>query len=375
MDQDSTSPASSFCNTCGSALSSGGVCVRCSPPTPPEPDLSQADVEEMLHAAADSCLLRKYSDAKAIYQAVLRQHHDNVDALVGIGDVCLAEGQPEDAAKWYRFALDSDPANKAAADKLSSLAGFVAASAVPSSRQLTSNSAGGAQDRLQLALRVTFGIGVLIVILAVISFALRGPRRVQEAVRQQPTASSAATGTRQAPQESGATGRAAADVEQTDVYEEPQPGAAQVPVAQTEQERAFASRLASLPTMTGIAAKVQAVEADPRTNGIVITAGFGGQRVPSRIEILQNARAIARAAYSIEAAAQVVTVRMNAPLPQTGILVQEQVAFVGDMYRISATADPGADASAETLEGLFANVYWDFRLRGVPQRPAQQQSR
>jgi len=392
--QTSVSDDSHFCSACG-APTRGGVAVA---------ELDDPHIEALL---AEANLLRmrgRWPEAEARCIEVMRAEPNNVHAHSLLGDIYLGQGRHEEAAQWYRLALDLSPNNAADLAKLAHVEREVARQAART--LLTPTGSGdsgrvGTQNLLGLSpvlwLRGLTALSVVFMVLVVILLvAMRNNRRVEPisptGTLSGPTDTSAAptlapnlpssgvTGT-QAPTPPSDTARSAplrTNAPPTTQYrngttaKREQATAPNYPIPTPRFDSAYSTGEAALQTYL---VQQSGLGADTTINSVTIYPGerwvtvllIRYQTDPNadidtlRKAVAQDTLRVAQTAFTADAAIERVTVstRMN-----IGAGYAEPI-FEGHVERAKAQ-NLAPDATLEQMLAAFSRVWWSEALSPAP---------
>lgn len=375
------------CASCGAQIEEGAkFCPVCGAPAPGMGNLDDGDAEIAgLLAAANLCRIRRHwEEAMEKCQEILQHAADNVSAHVLLGDIYQNQNRLEDAALWYRMALDLDPNDTAVSTKLQRVENLLharqATSALGAGASPSGPSASG-RTRVDQFVRgegywtlvkivtlVLSGLFLIVVSAAIVSVVgnrrsapLRDARDLHSPI-ETPNGQQMTRTVPAVPSASQPSGPAV----QPSISQGGAPGAAITSGSGiTPPEAGFLDRVRSYPSVAQAKINVESAFADPRTEGITVlfqfpqAAGAAGRKA-----ILTQAKTLAEAAYAVEPEAKLVTVRANANISNSAGGSSPQIAFMGDISAQAASQKVDTNTSAQALEQLFTQVFWHPFLRG-----------
>ena len=256
-------------------------------------------------------------------RAALRLSPDSAAAQSLLGDIYENQGDLDQAAQWYRMALDSSPDSAADRMKLDRILGY---QEVASPAAVLPRAA--APERIIRALALAAVLAVLLIAGLAFSAARRQAHSppLDAEVKTAPVVVAAATG--------------------------------QAAPARDSAEQSLMDTLNAAPALSGQSAAALDVQIDPRTGRDTLTIGQAGP-VASRASVERVALTAALTAASTGAASDF-TVRCVLPLPGGG----GTLAFVGDVTRVSLPAlpadgsDPLAAFNDAQIDALLLNSWW-----------------
>ena len=303
------------------------------------PDAAGGLSREAYALLAQANLLRvrgQWPEAVEACRAALRLAPDSAAAQSLLGDIYENQGDLDDAAQWYRMALDSSP--DSAADRLK-LDRLLTRQDAPEAVQPVSDTAlRPASPSPERALRYVV-VAVALIILMVIGLAFA-------AVHRHAALNSLGLG-------------ADSEVKAQPVVVAPS-AAGQTAPLRDSAEQSLLDTLNTAPAFSAQGLTALDVQIDPRTGQCSLTVGLPSTSTPFRADIVRAALSAALSASSATASASSFTVRCILPAAgSAGTLV-----FVGDIARASLPpspvggGDPVAALSNADIAPLFANMWW-----------------
>lgn len=397
--QTDVSDDSRYCSVCGASMR-GAVAVAEMPDPRTEAQLAEANLLRMR---------ARWPEAEARCIDILRADPNNVHAHSLLGDIYRDQGRNEEAAQWYRLALDLNPSSAADIAKLSQIEQEAArqyARTLAASDRSHPADRSGTQKILGLAptlwLRGLTAISVVFMVLVVILLvAMRNNRREEPITptgtlsgppatlptplppnRPSPGTTGALPSSPPntmadppsprpgAPPAADATGNAVAP--SAPPFSPPAHGAsaARNPRRDNAHSESEAALWAYLSAQSGLGAEttVGFVTIDPREQRVTVLlirqqteANASVARL--RDAIARDALRVAQAAFLADPAYRRVTVSVRLGDPAGRV----EPAFHGDIERAAAQ---GVSASAPTEQVLaaFAGVWWaDFLMLPPPE--------
>ena len=311
------------------------------------PDAAGGLSREAYALLAQANLLRvrgQWAEAVEACRAALRLAPDSAAAQSLLGDIYENQADLDDAAQWYRMALDSSP--DSAADRLK-LDRLLRRQEAPEASlpvlEVSPHSASPAPER---ALR-TQAVAAALIILLVVGLAF-------VAAHRHATLVSLGLGT-------------APEVRAKPVVVAPA-AAGQAPPLRDSAEQSLLDALNAAPGFRAQGLTALDVQIDPRAGQCSLTVGLTSATVPLRADIERAALSAALSAASAAGSTSSFTVRCILPAAGTsptssgGTLV-----FVGDIARTALPSplvggDPVAALSDADIAPLFTNPWWSFAV-------------
>ena len=327
-----------FCPNCGERVADGG----------PSDQEKRMRLGALLTSANLHRVRQEWDEAVNDAMEALRMDPDNPEVASLLGGIYEQRGDLNEAATWYRIALDFDPGSIADQARLHRVSRLMseAVSAGASARSVWSPK----RDWAPLAIVV---IVVLLVTTLVLAF--RGLREQSKP----PTAGSPPTSNAE---------RAPAVTSETSSTPVSPPSAtpisgtaAQSSAVRTAAELAIRTAVGQPRAVQSAGAKIDDVVADPRGGVVVVTFSAPATGNLTRDTVLSVSGAIARAAFEQNTEVQTVTVRCVVG----GGSVGAQIAFVGDVAR-STLLSLANNTPPQHLQSVFTNVWWNPQLGNRP---------
>jgi hypothetical protein len=162
-----------ICQTCQAVVPDGSAyCSSCGAAFGADPGVAAANMrqaESMLAAANLHRMRGQWKEAEERCIEVMRSEPNNVSAHSLLGDIFRDQGRYDEAAQWYRMALDLNPASAADRAKLDTVTRAMADSAAAASGSGTQNLLGASPltwVRALTAVSVAFMALVVVLIVA-----------------------------------------------------------------------------------------------------------------------------------------------------------------------------------------------------------------
>jgi len=373
MNADSTQSSGS-CPACGRA-GEGPFCTACGASIPPRCAPETPEVETLLARANLHRIRSQWEDAEKACVDVLRRDPNNVHAHSLLGDIYRERGRLDDAAQWYRLALDLNPASATDRAKLAQVEG-AAASRTRQPAALDS-PAPGTQKLMGLPpstwVRALTAASVVCLVVALgVALAARGRRpaadTVSGTVRDPLTTTRPATGAGPPlpapaapvpaspvpaapgtpPLASRGAGPAGPSVPSPPVPTPPAPAG----VAREQELATYIAQRAGLEAGTTVAS-VRTGRTGQAAQVVLSRASRPADPAVFRASILPEAYRAGRVALEFDPTLQSVLVGVQA----LGADGNPALVFSGRMDR-QALAQPPPDATTEALLGAFTEVWW-----------------
>lgn len=315
-----------FCPNCGKSVASGEG---------DEPDLRLA---ALLTSASLHKIKKEWDAAIADATEALEIDPNNADVASLLAAIYEQKGNKDEAAVWYRIALDLDPKNAATRVRLDRVTGLD----------------GRARRHLPWWwYAFASGAAALLVILTILlTVAVIKPQRVTErsAGDSRPREATRVSQVRSTttPLEAPLAGPTTASTGS--------PGAA---ASRTSGEQAVKDKLLQSERVLASGAKVDDLTADPRQGVVTVTFSLGHNPPVTRARVLSTAWEVAREAFGSSSEAKFVTVRC---LIAPGGPSTTQIAFVGDIAR-SSFESLGESPNSLQLEQAFRAQWWNPQIR------------
>jgi hypothetical protein len=315
-----------FCPKCGKSVGTGREAE------PPDARLGVLLTSANLHRVR-----QEWDAAVSDATSALEIDPNNAEVASLLASIYEQRGNADEAAVWYRIALELNPsnaANRARLERVTRGAGTAPA------------RAGNSRPVLIIAAAVA-----LVVVTVMLTLALSRPRAETPAPRRATTPSTEIRTPVTAP--SAASGQGAAV----------RSGAGLAPTgpsaARTPGEAAVKARLAESESLRGSGATVDDVIADPRQGAVVVTLSLPATGPVTRAKVIGAAGQIARAALAANVEVRSVTVRCTI---SPGGSATTQIAFIGDIGR-PAMDGLGGNPTEAQLEGAFTAKWWNPQIR------------
>ncbi len=270
---------------------------------------------------AQANLLRvrgRWPEAVDACRAALRLAPDSAAAQSLLGDIYENQGDLDEAALWYRMALDSSPDSAADRMKLDRLLGHQEASGLAAPVVMLPGPAVPEQMIRALAL------AAVLMVLLITGFAFSAARRhaaskpLDSEVKSAPVVVASAAG--------------------------------QAAPVRDSAEQALLDSLNTAPAVSGQSATALDVQIDPRSGRNTLTIGLG---TPAAGRASVERAALTAALAAATGTMSDFTVRCVLPAPRgAGTLV-----FVGDVTHASLSSAPAALSDAQ-VDALFTNPWW-----------------
>lgn len=279
---------------------------------------------------------------------------NNAGSAAAVGRIYEERGMLDEAAVWYRMALDRDPAELSYQTSLSRTNALIAARGRIAPKKSPTGSGITKTHIIVLAASLTVLLIALIVFL--VSSASKKPSNTAftekhsqtavsrvSTVEHGPTAPSSpsATSSRNAPlagEESSATHG-----------------------TRTAGETAINSALQQSDTVRATGARIDDVIADPRQGVVTVTLVLPASGSVNEDIILRAAATVAKTAVTSNNEVKFVTARV---LLSSGDAKNTQITFIGDAARSSLEA-MSENPNASQLRSIFTNPWWIKNQAGV----------
>lgn len=327
-----------FCPNCGNAVAESSV--------------ASDDIDVRLAALLTSANLhrvrREWDAAVADATEALRIAPDRAEVASLLANIYEQRGDLDEAAIWYRIALDLDPQNTANRTRLERVVSLL-------SGTTPKNKSGGSRELIVAGL-----VSLCVILVAVILFlSLRGTHRE----------SSRETDVRAVKPPDRAPIRSVTSEPNQPASEAQQPTSSVTPLAgnygqsptlRTAAEIAVREAAARVPLVQSASAKVDDVIADPRGGTVLITFSVPFKATLTKADIALVAAAVARAAFAQNAEVRTVTARCVVSTGGTG---GAMILFVGDTSRSILTSLP-ENITGQQAQAAFTNAWWNPQIGG-----------
>jgi len=341
------------------------VCPKCGAPANIHAAANPAplDDEDTVHfLLLNAHLLQIRGDlegARSECIKALRTNPDSIEAHTLLGDICKSEGKIEEAANWYKLALDLNPDNRTNLQKLEQLAARKAASAPILSNE-TEKAApsddSSPKKTSTFTIQTALTILVCALTLALIVILLRTPQRNQlpNAVIQPNAHTEVAPGTliTQGAKSNG----------NIQIVEQPQN--LQQPISREENpDLARIKELNSRPVISSNKLQITGTQYDPRAEYEFVT--FSSPTTESGLTqntLLHQSLLIAREVFDQKPSLSKITVKALYRMSgNDGVLLT--TVFIGDLTREKAMQiNPETTAVPEQL-AAFDNPWWHQEVK------------
>lgn len=328
-----------FCPNCGERVGDGG----------PSDQEKRVRLGALLTSANLHRVKQEWDEAITDAMEALRVAPGNPEVASLLAGIYEQRGDLNEAATWYRIALDFDPGSTADRARLQRV-----------SRQMSEAVSAGASVRQASGLKrdwAPIAIAVIVVLLVTtLVLAFRGPRREQVAPPITGPRSTSTAERAPAITPGGSSTRVSPPAA-TPISGSAAPSSA----VRTAAELAIRTAVGQPRAVQAAGAKIDDVVADPRGGVVVVTFSAPATGNLTREIVLSVSGAIARAAFEQNAEVQTVTVRCVVGGGSAGA----QIAFVGDAARSTLLA-LASDAPPQQLQSVFANTWWNPQLGNRP---------
>ncbi len=320
-----------FCPNCGNNVA--------------ESSATSKDKEVRLAALLTSANLhrvrREWDAAIADATEALRIAPDRAEVASLLANIYEQRGDLDEAAVWYRIALDLDPQNTADQTRLERVVSLI------SSRNASK------KKNFSRELIIAVLVSLFVILVSVILFLnLRGthreaPRKIEVRAAKEPKR----TPIRSVTSEPNQT----KNKEQQLISTTSLAGYGQIPVLRTAAEIAIREAAASMPLTQSTGVKIDDVIADPRAGTVIITFSVPFKATLTKADIISVAAAVARAAFVQNAEVQKVVARC---VTSTNVKTGAMILFVGDTSR-SVLTSLSENATWQQVQQAFTNVWWN----------------
>ncbi|MEJ5251775.1 MAG: tetratricopeptide repeat protein [Chthonomonadetes bacterium] len=354
-----------FCDHCLAPLSQDAThCPECGLPVTSGTDdpLLIAEEERLVNPRlAHANLLRmrgKWEDAIRACSEVLRQFPNNVHAHALMGDIYRDQGNLEEAAQWYKLALDLAPDSAVDRRRLEQ---------VQQELQIRQQAQSQSQEvehlhRQARALRIFSASVIALAILIAIGITWAFQSRIAGG----PATGSLSITTSRLPAQASTTPSLPVPEDRS----EPGPASVAEPAVQSvappekpkpenrprSEDDLLADRIVEWLRQHEVKPTMLSVVVDPLASHLLISFGYTGE--VSRDVLYRTAWLSAAAAFAIQPGTQTVRVRClvpsNAPDGQKVMIL----GFVADIPRKQMPPQP-ADTPARDIPAFFQNVYYN----------------
>jgi hypothetical protein len=320
-----------FCPKCGKSVGAVG-----------DAEPKDARLGVLLTSANLHRVRQEWDAAIADATSALEIDPNNADVASLLASIYEQRGNTDEAAVWYRIALElnpQNPANRARLDRVTRGIG-------------QASMAKRDNRRIWLAAAAAVALVALTVIL---TLALSRPRPEPSVPSRAASPPTGRTTEIRAPATSpGAASGQAATV---------RPGAGLPPtgssLARTPGEAAIKAALAGSEAVRSSGAAVDDVIADPRQGVVVATFTLPATGPVTRAKVITAAGQIAREAFGANPEVRSVTVRC---IISPGGPATTQIAFVGDVGR-AAMDGLGENTTEAQLDAAFSAKWWNPQIR------------
>ncbi|MGC8863798.1 MAG: tetratricopeptide repeat protein [Armatimonadota bacterium] len=282
-------------------------------------------------------LKQEWKEAISDAVAALEIDPSNAEVAALLASIYEQQGNAEEAAVWYRIALELDPqdtASRAGLQRAISNAG-TAASGRGKTRRIVAAAAAAV---------------ALVVVTSLLTLAFSRPHRGPAPRRATRSAGAKVQMKTPATPSSGVFGPAASGTNLT---------LASPAAARTPGESALKAALAASETVRAYGAGIDDVIADPRQGLVVATFWLPATTPVTRARVLSAAAAVARSVFNANAEVRSVTARC---IITPGGPSTTQIAFVGEVMR-STMEGLGDNPTDQQLESAFTGAWWNPQVR------------
>jgi hypothetical protein len=359
-----------FCDHCLAPLSQNAThCPECGLPVTSGTDdpLLIAEEERMVNPRlAHANLLRmrgQLEEAMRVCAEVLRQFPGNVHAHALMGDIHRDQGNLEEAAQWYKLALDLAPDSAVDRRRLEQVQQELELRQKAQSQSQEVEYLQKQARTLRIFSASVLGVAVVIAIGITWAFQSRiaggsAPAPVSITTTRLPVEASGAT-TLPEPETSGDNPSVAPTANPQ------QPGE---PVKKEDHPRTeddlLAEKVKEWLLQHGIKPSVLTTASDPLANHLLITFGYDSDAGKDTIH--RTAWLAAAAAFAIQPDIQTVRVRCMVPVSTHGGEKVLVLGFVADIPRKQMPPQP-EDTPAKDIPAFFQNVYYNPAAGLVPE--------
>ena len=320
-------PDVSYCPQCGKQVD--GTAAKKRP--------SSVEVGALLTSANLHRLREEWEEAARDAARALGLDPENAEIASLMGTIYEQRGMPDEAAVWYRMALQLNPDSAADRARLTRVETQMAGSTA------RKNRFGGAW---------VWAGAALVALAAVLSVALlmRGKPQVEappQAVARRP-AQTTDIGRRRMDASSPPNAPPVGTRPASDAA-----GASRG--LRTPAESRIRGEAADSPAVRELRARVDDVIADPRHGAVIVTFSVPSTAPVTKTAVLRASAAIAAAAFEANREVNSVTARCLITEPASG---GTQIAFVGEVIR-GAIEGLGGQPTAEQMAGVFERPWWN----------------
>jgi len=354
-----------FCDHCLAPLSQDAThCPECGLPVTSGTDdpLLIAEEERLVNPRlAHANLLRmrgQWEEAMRVCADVLRQFPSNVHAHALMGDIYRDQGNLEEAAQWYKLALDLAPDSAVDRRRLEQVQQELELRQKAQSQSREVEHLQKQARALRIFSASVLGIAVLIAIGITWAFQHRlsqaaGDGAVSITTSQLPV-ETAGTMTLPAPQSSN---------ENTPVVPAESPIASGESIAKPKAETALrtedeliAEKVKEWLRPHGVFPNLLTVTTDPLANHVLVT--FGYTLDVSKSVLYRTAWLSAAAVFTLQPETQTVRIRCLVPTSMPGGEKLMVLAFTADILRKQMPLQP-EDTPAKDIPAFFQNAYYN----------------
>jgi len=322
-----------FCPNCGNAVAGSSA-------TSEDRDVRLA---ALLTSANLHRVKREWDAAVADATEALRIAPDRAEVASLLANIYEQRGNLEEAAIWYRIALDLDPQRSVDRIRLENVVRRISGN--------TSTSKSGRKEPIVAGL-----VSLVVTLVAVILFLnLRAPthQKTNERAVKQPERAPIRNVTDNVSRPTSETKQPVSTTPLAGNY-------GQSPALRTAAEIAIREAASRVPLAQYVGSKVDDVIADPRGGTVVITFSIPFKAMLKKADIASVAAAVARAAFAQNAEVQNVTARCVVSVGGSG---GAMILFVGDTNRSTLMSLP-EKATGQQAETAFTNTWWNPQIGG-----------
>lgn len=318
-------------------------CPNCGKSIKPSESVN-ADVRTLIVSSKAHLLHQHFNDALDDANKAMKVEPGNPAIASLLASIYEETGKLDEAAVWYRAALDIDPSNAMDLARLELVNQRISIR--------SGNSVSKPSDKRVKAVVSVCGALLLLVIALAIIFPISSRRGADK---------SDSSHINSAPPEIRINkdyNPQSDNRQQASTQTAPSDKSLSSQGLRTAGESAIRAGLAESQNIQAFGANINDVIADPRQSVATITFSLPASASLTKNTVILAAATIAQAAFAAHEEVKIVTARCV--ITPTG--ASTQIAFIGDVSRESIN-NLGASPNAEKLEALFVNSWWNPQIR------------
>ncbi len=321
---------------------------------------SQIDIPRLLAEANLSRFKKQYAEAITQASEVLKIDPENIDCHILLAKIYEEKGDFDEAARWYRMAMDINPNDKAIKESLEAITAKQTQKPGIDRHPLSQESWYDRISRspkfksvvgystlaiIAIALAFIAGSIVALVIWGPVREVSTAPPSTQSLQKNVPLPSKSQTASPQS--------------ENASVIQQVHPLSEQQLITQLNMYNSAAFQSGSM---------VENIEIDPRHKKAFVSVRIAAAN-PDQTAVVRAAAVVSSALFAASPEINEVSVRVIAGLPDDLGVSQWNLAFIGDISRARAASTDTSKATFEQNYLLFENPWINPRLaKAIPSR-------